>query len=150
MNKYDEELLKNSPSMIKGIAVEADKLNGGHHLSLTLDDVRGMTEFGLALGGQINQADRVSTEKLIFECVIGGALFGCLFAFVAANCANRLSTINIQVASKSRRDDPTTPRYAMSGFYNTIRAALWHAAVIDPCRPTCQRWDDMPAALPLA
>lgn len=29
--------------MIKGIAIEADKLNGGHHLSLTLDDVRGMT-----------------------------------------------------------------------------------------------------------
>ena len=30
--------------MIKGIAVEADKLNGGQHLALTLDDVRGMTE----------------------------------------------------------------------------------------------------------
>ena len=44
MNQYDEELLKNSPSVINGIAVEADKLNGGHHLSLTLDDVRGMTE----------------------------------------------------------------------------------------------------------
>ena len=43
MNKYDKELAKNSLSMIKGIAVEADKLNGGHHLSLTLDDVRGMT-----------------------------------------------------------------------------------------------------------
>ncbi len=40
MNKYDNELVKNSPSMIKGIAVEADRLNGGHHLSLTLDDVR--------------------------------------------------------------------------------------------------------------
>ncbi len=59
MNKYDEELLKNSPSMIKGIAVEADKLNGGHYLSLTLDDVRGMTEFRLALGGQISEADKV-------------------------------------------------------------------------------------------
>lgn len=44
MNKYDEELLKNSPSIIKGIAIEADKLNGGHHLSLTLDDVRGIME----------------------------------------------------------------------------------------------------------
>lgn len=73
MNEYDEELLKNSPSMIKGIAVEADKLNGGHHLSLTLDDVRGMTEFGLALGGQISEADKVSAGKLITECIIGGA-----------------------------------------------------------------------------
>lgn len=44
MNKNDEELLKNSPSMIKGIAVEADRLNGGQHFSLTLDDMRGMTE----------------------------------------------------------------------------------------------------------
>lgn len=43
MNEYDEELLKNSSSMIKGIVVEADRLNGGHHLSLTLDDMRGMT-----------------------------------------------------------------------------------------------------------
>jgi len=45
MNKNDMELLKNSPSMLKGIAVEADRLNGGHHLSLTLDDVCGMAEF---------------------------------------------------------------------------------------------------------
>ena len=30
--------------MINGIAVEADKLNGGRHLSLTLDDLRGMME----------------------------------------------------------------------------------------------------------
>jgi hypothetical protein len=97
MNKFDEELLKNSPSMIKGIAVKADQLNGNHHLSLTLDDVRGMAEFGLALGGQINEADKVSAGKLIFECIIGGALFGCLFAFVAAYYANRLSTINTQV-----------------------------------------------------
>ncbi|MBQ3709953.1 MAG: hypothetical protein II887_04535 [Bacteroidales bacterium] len=42
--KYDNELGKNSLSMAKGIAVEVDQLNGGHHLSLTLDDVRGMTE----------------------------------------------------------------------------------------------------------
>lgn len=45
MNKNDMELLKNSPSMLKGIAVEADRLNGGHNLSLTLDDVCGMAEF---------------------------------------------------------------------------------------------------------
>lgn len=42
MNKNDMELLKNSPSMLKGIAVEADRLNGGHNLSLTLDDVCGI------------------------------------------------------------------------------------------------------------
>lgn len=77
--------------MIKGIAVEADRLNVGHHLSLTLNDVCGMTEFGLALGGQISEADKVSTEKLIIECVIGGALFGCLFAFVTTNCANKIA-----------------------------------------------------------
>ena len=89
--------MKNSPCMLKDIDVEVDKLNGGYHLSLTLDDVRGMTEFGLALDGQISEADKVSAGKLIFECVIGGALFGCLFALVAANYANRLSTINTQV-----------------------------------------------------
>ena len=43
LNKYDNEL-KKSPSILKSIAVEADRLNGGHHLSLTLDDMRGMTE----------------------------------------------------------------------------------------------------------
>ena len=47
MNRYDNELAKTGPSTIKGIAVEADKLNGGHQLSLTIDDVRGMAEFGL-------------------------------------------------------------------------------------------------------
>lgn len=36
--------------MLKGIAVQADRLNGGHNLSLTLDDVQRITEFGLALG----------------------------------------------------------------------------------------------------
>ncbi len=45
MNNYDNELIKNSPSMLKGIAVEADRLNGGHNLSLTLDDVCGIAEF---------------------------------------------------------------------------------------------------------
>ncbi len=94
MNEYDEELLKNSPSMIKGIAVEADKLNGGHHLSLTLDDVRGMTEFGFALGGQISEADKVSAGKLITECIIGGALFGTLIDLMAVNCANRIAQRN--------------------------------------------------------
>lgn len=64
--------------MLKGIAVEADRLNGGHNLSLTLDDVQGMSEFGLALGCQIDEADRVNTGKLIAECIICGALFGAL------------------------------------------------------------------------
>ena len=94
MNKYDEELLKNGRSMIKGIVFEADKLNGGHHLSLILDDVRGMTEFGLALGGQITEADRVSSGKLIFECVFGGALFGTIIALMAANLANKTAKRN--------------------------------------------------------
>jgi len=75
--------------MAKGIAVEVNKLNGGHHLSLTLDDVRGMTGFGLALGGQISEADKVNVGKLIFECIIGSALFGTLIALMATNCANK-------------------------------------------------------------
>lgn len=91
---HDMQLLKNCPSIIKGIAVEVDQLNGGHHLSLTLDDVRGMTEFGLALGGQISEADRVSAGKLITECIIGGALFGTLIGLMAVNCANRIAQRN--------------------------------------------------------
>lgn len=55
-----------------------------HHLSLTLDDVQGITEFGLALGCQINEADKANTGKLIAECIIGGALFGCFLALMAA------------------------------------------------------------------
>ena len=94
MNNYDNELAKNSPSMIKGIAVEADKLNGGHHLSLTVDDVHGMTEFGLALGGQISETDKVSAGKLITECIIGGALFGTLIALMAANYSKRIAKRN--------------------------------------------------------
>ena len=77
--------------MARGIAVEVDKLNGGHHLSLTLDDVRGMTEIGLAFGGQISEADKVSTEKLTIECIIGGALFGTFIGLMAANCANKIA-----------------------------------------------------------
>jgi len=89
MNKNDMELLKNSPSMLEGITVQADRLNGGHNLSLTLDDVCGMTEFGLALGCQISEADNVNTGKLIAECIFGGILFGCFVALIAANYANR-------------------------------------------------------------
>ena len=50
--------------MLKGIAVQADRLNGRHNLSLTLDDVQGITEFGLALGCQIHKAVKVNTGKL--------------------------------------------------------------------------------------
>ena len=89
MNKYENELAKNSLSMARGIAVEVNILNGGHHLSLTLDDVRGMTVFGLALDGQISEADKVSAGKLIFECVFGSSLFGTLIALMATNCANK-------------------------------------------------------------
>lgn len=78
------ELLKNSPSMLKGIAVQAERLNGRHNLSLTLDDVHGITEFGLALGCQISEADKVNTGKLIAECIFGGILFGCFLALMAA------------------------------------------------------------------
>lgn len=45
--------------MLKGIAVQADRLNVGHNLSLTLDDVQGITEFGLALGCQIHKAEKL-------------------------------------------------------------------------------------------
>ncbi len=76
--------------MLKGIAVQADRLNGGHNLSLSLDDVHGITEFGLALGCQISEADKVNTGKLIAECIIGGALFGCFFALLAVNYANKM------------------------------------------------------------
>ena len=78
--------------MLKGIAVQADRLNDGHNLSLTLDDVCGMAEFGLALGCQISEADKVNTGKLIAECIFGGALFGALIALVAANCANKIAS----------------------------------------------------------
>ena len=70
-------------------ALTAERLNGGYHLSLTLDDVQGITEFGLALGCQIDEADKVNTGKLIAECIIGGILFGCFVALIAANYANR-------------------------------------------------------------
>ena len=88
------ELLKNSPSMLKGIAVQAERLNGRHNLSLTLDDVHGITEFGFALGCQIHKADKVNTGKLIAECIIGGILFGCFVALIAANCTNKITSRN--------------------------------------------------------
>lgn len=43
-----------------------------------------MSEFGLALGCQISEADKVNTGKLIAECIFGGILFGCFVALMAA------------------------------------------------------------------
>lgn len=78
--------------MLKGITVQAKRLNGRHNLSLTLDDVQGITEFGLSLGCQIHKADKVNTGKLIAECIFGGILFGCFFALLAVNCANKIAS----------------------------------------------------------
>ena len=89
MNEYDKQLLKNSPSMIKGIAVQAEHLNGKNNSSLSLKDACGIAEFELALGCQINEAEKVNTAKLIFECLIGGILFGCFIGLLAANIAKR-------------------------------------------------------------
>ena len=75
--------------MIKGIAVQASQLKGNHNVSITLNDACGMAEFGLALGCQISEADNVNTAKLVFECLIGGILFGCYIGLLAANIAKR-------------------------------------------------------------
>ncbi len=50
-----------------------------------------MTEFGLAFGSQIGEADKVSAGKLVFECVIDCALHGSLIAKMAANYANKIA-----------------------------------------------------------
>lgn len=55
-----QRISKNSPSMIKGIAVETDRLNGRHHLSLTLNDVRGMTEK--------NYENLAGIKRLLYFC----------------------------------------------------------------------------------
>ena len=50
--------------------------------------------------------------------------------------------------AKSQRDDPTTPRYVMSGFYTKICGFL-AAAAIDARQRTCPRWHDMAASASL-
>ena len=45
-------------------------------------------------------------------------------------------------ASKSRMDDPTTPRYAMSGFHIEMGGFLY-AAAIDARQRACPCWHDM-------
>jgi hypothetical protein len=47
-------------------------------------------------------------------------------------------------ASESRMDDPTTPRYAMSGFYIET-GGFQYAAAIDARHCTCLRRQDMAA-----
>lgn len=89
MNENDKELLKTTPSMFKGIAVQVDQVNSGHNLSLSAKDVCGMAEFGLALCGQISEADNTNTGKVIAECAIGNALIGSFIGLLAANLANK-------------------------------------------------------------
>ena len=89
MNNNEKELLKTTPSMIKGIAVQKAHLNGNQNVSLSFGDVCGIVNFGLALGCQISEAEKVSTGKLTTECVIGGVLFGCFVGLLAANIAKK-------------------------------------------------------------
>lgn len=91
MNEYDKELMKNAPSVIKGIAVQAEHLNGNRNMSLSLNDYLGMTCFGLVLAGQIHESDKTNTGKVIAEGVIGGTLFLGFLSLLVANLANRLS-----------------------------------------------------------
>ena len=56
----------------------------------------------------------------------------------------RLENIGGGVNMKSKMDDPTSPRYAMSGFYIEAGGFMGVAA-IDPMRRTCQCGDDMAA-----
>lgn len=89
MDANDKQLLKNTPSMIKVIAVQVEHLNNRNNLSLSLNDVCGMAEFALALGCQISEAEKVNTVKLVSECLIGGVLFSIFIVLLAANMANR-------------------------------------------------------------
>lgn len=91
MNNYDKELLKTTPSMIKGIAVQKAHLNGNQNASLSFGDVFGIVNFGLALGCQISEANNSNRGKVIAEGVIGGTLILGFAALLVANCANRLS-----------------------------------------------------------
>lgn len=89
MDANDKQLLKNTPNIVKGIAIQIEHLNNRNNLSLSLKDVCGMAEFGLALGCQISEAEKVNTTKLVAECLIGGILFGSFIGLLAANIAKR-------------------------------------------------------------
>ena len=88
MNNNDKELLKNTPSILKGIAIQAEHLNGKNNLSFSLKDACGIAGFGLALGCQIAEADNTNTAKVVAECIVGGILLGCLLGLSVANLAN--------------------------------------------------------------
>lgn len=91
MNNYEKELLKTTPSMIKGIAVQKAHLNGNQNVSLSFEDVCGMVNFGLALGCQISEANKSNRGKVIAEGVIGGTLILGFAALLVANFAERMS-----------------------------------------------------------
>ena len=111
MNSYDKELIKNSPSMLKGIAVQAAQLNGNTNTSMSLNDVCGMARFGMALGGQISEADKTSTGKVIAEAAIGGLLFGCFIGLLAGNIANRIQEKREQSESFHRTEYEKTKAF---------------------------------------
>ena len=50
-----------------------------------------MVKIGMAHGGQISEADKTSTGKMIAEAAIGGLLFGCFVGLLAGNIENRIS-----------------------------------------------------------
>ena len=91
MNENDKELMKTAPSMLKGIAIQAARLNGNQNASLSFDDVCKMANFSLALGCQISEVNKSNREKVITEGVIGGTLILGFAALLVANFANRLS-----------------------------------------------------------
>ena len=47
-------------------------------------------KIGMARGGQISEADKTSTGKMIAEAAIGGMLFVCFVGLLAGNIANRI------------------------------------------------------------
>ena len=53
--------------------------------------MKSMVSFGLALAGQISEADKTSTGKMIAEAAIGVMLFGCFVGLLAGNIENRIS-----------------------------------------------------------
>ena len=48
------------------------------------------SNFSLALGCQISEADKTNTGKVIAECVMGSAMIGCFTGLLAANIANKV------------------------------------------------------------
>lgn len=88
MNYNDRELLKNTPSMINGIAVQAERLNGKDKLSFPMKDACDIARFGLALGCQLGEADKTNTGNVIAECTVGCILLGILIGLSVVNIVN--------------------------------------------------------------